>query len=278
LFYAPRERVFPSVSTIKKRLIIGAKACDLNAMLLLDKALINSEFVDPNYNFWRENTTIISSDCITTGPNCLCLLLDGKPYAEKGFDLNLTRIKDNYKTEIASEKGKELLKIMEVFIPLKDDSPEDHSIMNRLRQRSVEELSRKIAASFIPKSYKQLSVTNNEVWQKESGTCINCGACTNICPTCYCLILNDESKDKNFVKVRSYDSCQLHGYARVAGGGTPRPKAFQRFKNRVLCKFSYMKSNFNMFGCTGCGRCMESCGPKSTFMNIGTSIKENITV
>lgn len=278
LFYAPRERIYPAELTVKKRLIVGAKACDLNAIELLDKALTNSDFTDPNYKYWRENTTIISSDCITTGPNCLCLLLNGKPYAEKGFDLNLTRINGNYKIEIASEKGKELLKMMETFVPLEKDLPEHHSFMNRQRQKSIDELSRKIEASFKPMVDQSLSIKNIDLWQKESDGCISCGACTNICPTCYCLILNDESKNKNFIKVRSYDSCQLYGYARVAGGGTPRPKVYQRFMNRVLCKFSYMKSNFKMFGCTGCGRCMEACQPESAFLKLGSAVKESVVL
>jgi len=80
--------------------------------------------------------------------------------------------------------------------------------------------------------------------------------------------LNDESVEKEFVKVRSYDSCQLNGYAKVAGGTSPRPKVFQRFRNRYLCKFDYMKSNFGLLGCTGCGRCTETCTAKIDFREV----------
>jgi ferredoxin len=97
------------------------------------------------------------------------------------------------------------------------------------------------------------------VWEEESSSCVGCGACTNICPTCYCLILNEEGGDGDFVKVRSYDSCQWQGYARVAGGASPRPRMKQRFRNRYLCKFLYLPSNFGTLGCTGCGRCTEAC-------------------
>ena len=96
-------------------------------------------------------------------------------------------------------------------------------------------------------------------WRKESAECVGCGACTHICPTCYCLILNDESNSGQFIKVRSYDSCQWQGYARVAGGATPRPKMTDRFRNRYLCKFIYMQGDFGRLGCTGCGRCTDAC-------------------
>jgi len=33
----------------------------------------------------------------------------------------------------------------------------------------------------------------------------------------------------------------------------------QRFRNRYLCKLQLMERNFDIFGCTGCGRCIEVC-------------------
>ena len=126
--------------------------------------------------------------------------------------------------------------------------------------------------------YERLKQSQMENWSNESKTCIGCGACTNICPTCYCLILNDETKAEEFVKVRSQDSCQLNGYARVAGGATPRPRMFQRFRNRYLCKFLYMKSNFELLGCTGCGRCSEACAAQIDFRQVVHNILEEAVV
>ena len=59
--------------------------------------------------------------------------------------------------------------------------------------------------------------------------------------------------------MRSYDSCQLNGYARVAGGASPREDITKRFRNRYLCKLCYMQTNFNTLGCVGCGRCIDAC-------------------
>ncbi|MDP2365326.1 MAG: 4Fe-4S dicluster domain-containing protein, partial [Ignavibacteria bacterium] len=120
--------------------------------------------------------------------------------------------------------------------------------------------------------YSGFRKVENKNWEDASKECIGCGACTNICPTCYCLILNDESSEKEFIKVRSYDSCQWNGYARVAGGGTPRPKMTERFRNRYLCKFDYMPKNFGEIGCTGCGRCTEACAAKIDFRKVVKNI------
>jgi sulfhydrogenase subunit beta (sulfur reductase) len=64
------------------------------------------------------------------------------------------------------------------------------------------------------------------------------------------------------VKLRGWDSCMYSGYAVTAGGGTPRPKLVERFRNRYFCKFKYLPLNYGLLGCTGCGRCVEGCQGK----------------
>jgi len=45
----------------------------------------------------------------------------------------------------------------------------------------------------------------------------------------------------------------------MASGATPRPTLYDRYANRLLCKYWYMVENFGMVGCTGCGRCIAGC-------------------
>jgi len=259
--YPARERVYPAAESFPKNIIIGVKACDLEAIKILDKALLNGNFVEPSYSRLRENTLIISADCEEVSKTCHCSLVGGKPYAEEGFDLNLSSVYDYYKIQIGSEKGKEFFELMEKEIKEKESSPEEERLIRDNRKRIENELLDVNKGYTRDKDYSKLRNANEESWKEASRNCVGCGACTNICPTCYCLILNDESKynSEKFIKVRSYDSCQWFGYARVAGGGTPRPKVHQRFRNRYLCKFDYMQSNFDQIGCTGCGRCIEAC-------------------
>jgi len=49
LFYWPRDQVVPQPEKAPRRIIAGVKACDLKALQLLDKALINDKFIDPAY-------------------------------------------------------------------------------------------------------------------------------------------------------------------------------------------------------------------------------------
>lgn len=259
LFYLAREQVYPLTVRPAPRMIAGVKACDLRALALLDQALINKDFADPAYVAWRENAIIVSADCTAIAPTCHCTLIGGAPYSEAGFDLNLVWAGDRTLLEPGSDKGKALLEFIRTYLPVETDDAGLRAEAAGRRARLADDLKKQNALFVRSPDYSALRRREKDGWLKESLECVGCGACTHICPTCYCLILNDESDAGQFVKVRSYDSCQWHGYARVAGGATPRPKMTDRFRNRYLCKFIYMPGDFGRLGCTGCGRCIDAC-------------------
>ncbi len=276
LFYMIREKVFPVNQLTIKRVIAGVKACDLKALLLLDKAMLESGFTDPAYYEWRKNTLIISSDCDEICETCHCNLLGGKPYSENGFDVNLSSVNGNYFLSPGSDKGGEFLDLLKKEIKVREILSSEEQAIKEKRQKVFEQLVNQNEKFSRPNDYSEFRKASLDVWAEESKECIGCGACTNICPTCYCLILNDESSKEQFIKVRSYDSCQWFGYARVAGGGTPRHKMTERFRNRYLCKFDYMKHNFGELGCTGCGRCTEACAAKIDFRKAVKGISQAV--
>ena len=268
LFYSSRERMRPEELQNKKRIIAGIKACDLKAIKLLDKALINDEFTDPAYKHWRDNSIIITADCTSISESCHCNLVEGKPFAEEGFDLNISTIDENFVLLSGSSNGDELIKLIKEIIDTKNISDNDRDKIKENRNAIISLLDNQNVKYKRNGNPLELRNCEPDLWKDSSKECVGCSACTNVCPTCYCLILNDESEAEKFVKVRSTDSCQYNGYARVAGGGTPRPKMYQRFRNRYLCKFDYMKSNFNEIGCTGCGRCIDACPANIDFREV----------
>ena len=83
-----------------------------------------------------------------------------------------------------------------------------------------------------------------------------------VCPTCTCFLLYDEKVGDNHVRGKEWDSCMKAGYARVAGGANTRPFLYRRAQNRWQCKFDYMFDKYNMYACSGCGRCTEVCMAK----------------
>lgn len=258
-FYQPREQVLPLSGSDRKMIIAGVKACDLRGLQVLDRALLEQDFVDPLYRQWRENVAIISADCTSAADSCHCTLVDGNPYPTEGFDLNLSKVDERFVVTIGSQKGEKLANLMRGMLPVEESTAIHHNQVEDNRKAMTESL-RKLNRRFNSRrSYTELLGQTDDLWAEESEKCVGCGGCTNICPTCHCIILNDESSRTEFKKVRDFDSCQLNGYARVAGGGTPRPHMTRRFRHRYLCKFHYMPENFAALGCTGCGRCIDVC-------------------
>jgi sulfhydrogenase subunit beta (sulfur reductase) len=102
---------------------------------------------------------------------------------------------------------------------------------------------------------------DDEVWKKIglAYSCVECGACTHVCPTCRCFLLVDHEKDGSYERSMVWDVCFYPGYWRMAGNLSPKPRLLRRFQNRFSCKFSYFVQNYDAIACTGCGRCIQAC-------------------
>ena len=251
----------------KQAVLFGVKACDLKAIATLDHIFLDPDFVDPFYKTRRDNILLVSDDCPAPKECCFCTLMGGNPFPDQNFDLNLSFLEHGVLVELGSEKGKALLENAKGnYAPAEQkhltqrDAQRNKSIqllkeINKSFQFPLENLP-----SLIEDKYDSLA------WKESCETCVSCCACTNICPSCHCFLLIENIGEKNrerlFNVVRSWDSCQSPGFARVAGGANPRKRLRNRFENRFLCKLQYKPRNYGIFACTGCGRCFEACQGK----------------
>ncbi len=101
----------------------------------------------------------------------------------------------------------------------------------------------------------------NPVWDETAETCVGCGSCNLVCPTCYCFDVEDQVDVTvtGGVRERNWDGCMLREFTEVAGGEVFReePAACQR--HRVYRKFKYISDETGEPWCVGCGRCTQSC-------------------
>lgn len=245
----------------KSWVIIGVKACDLHALQILDLAFAGL-FPDPHYWLYRENTFLVATDCTSPWDSCFCTEVGGSPFPIQGFDWGLSEVPEGFVVEIGTEKGREKLVPFQKY--LKTPSREILRMVEENRRKVARMLSRKNRKSRIAKDrvgeflYEQW---NSSLWNEASRLCVECGMCNHACPTCHCYFLDDVTREK-YIKLRGWDACMYGGYAVMAGGATPRPFLYHRFRNRYLCKFKYLKENYGVLGCTGCGRCIEGCQGK----------------
>jgi len=240
----------------EKTIILGAPACDIEGLKLLDMIYLDEKFCDDTYQLRRETTILISSDCYVTQENCHCTTYGLKPYSESGCDISLSKDKEDIYLMTWSEKGEKFME--ESLLPgLGTDINNLPASIAMMRNRSSEDLAMK--NSGLPgteTSGKRIESSGNEVWKKHSSKCVSCGACSAICPTCTCFLLIDKP---GFEKIKQLDTCQYPAFERVAGGEDPLKELNVRFKNRYMCKYVWKPQRFDAIACTGCGRCIEAC-------------------
>lgn len=255
-FFLPvRENVTIDPVSEKPRIIIGIPNCDIEGLSLLDEIYLDEEFDDIFYRKRRENTLLISSDCIGILEHCHCSSYDIKPYASENADLAVINLNGTIVLRILSEKGEEFLNKIPTARSLTDNNILSVIDEKHHATETMLNLSNKDLPDY-KKTGKIVAGSEKDIWEKYSSRCVSCGACTTICPTCTCFLLIDQP---GFEKVKQMDACQYPGFERVAGGEDALFELHNRFKNRYLCKYVWKPEKFRSVACTGCGRCIEAC-------------------
>jgi len=268
-FFPSRETVavYPESNTAtfegrRSTVLLGAKACDLRSLSLLDRVFLSDDFRDPFYADRREKTLIVGSDCTEYRDCCFCIALGINPWPEESFDLSISEIAGGYLVAQGSPKGESFLKAHENrFQPA---TPMQLDERQQRRNQLLTSYRNKIAADRLPaQDTLQDNVRRNyqsPIWENRAAECVECGACNLVCPTCHCFLLEDSTRARGeFARARLWDSCQYKSFARVAGGTNPRKRLAERVRNRFAKKFDFFPETAGFYACTGCGRCSEAC-------------------
>lgn len=257
-FFAPKEPVIKYLR-VEPATFIGVKNCDLRSLEVLDKIFKSGDFKDIRYIEKRQKSCLISADCSQPGESCFCTLMNSTPYPQEGFDLNLSKVEGGFVVEVGSEKGKEIIaKNKDLFIEASQSQLEERE---RNRTAVLKQVEKQNEALVLNKPFDQIvkEGLDSPVWEELARRCVECGACTNICPTCHCFLLHDLKTKEEFERIRTWDSCCYPGFAKIGGDTSPRPKLSNRFRHRYIHRFVFFPENFGMSSCVGCGRCIETC-------------------
>ena len=202
---------------------------------------------------------IISADCYNPAESCCCNLFDGRSFAEKGFDLNVSKTNDGFIIQAGSEKGSEFL---QQHKQLFEDAPSG-ALTERDENRTTaqKQLEQNNQQYKFDKPIKEIveNSHDSEVFDIEAKGCVECQACTRVCPTCHCFFLYDTKEEDYFSKMKMWDSCVRFNFTTVAGGETPRKILGERTRHRLMHKFVYFLDRYGINMCVGCGRCFDGC-------------------
>ena len=238
------------------RAIIGVHPYDINAIELLDEAFMATN-PDPNYIARRQNTIIIGVDCLNPSPKSFASCM-GTSTADSGFDLLLTDISDRYVVTIGSQKGEGILaKYAAVTKPTNNDIATQKIVRDEAQSKCTLKLDcpKEKIPKLLEDSYDDI------FWEKRASTCLSCGSCVMVCPTCFCFDVQDEMdlNLKGGQRIRQSDGCMLVDFAKVATGENFRHDRTSRLRHRILRKGKYVIERYGKAGCVGCGRCVNAC-------------------
>ena len=254
----------------QEAVLFGARPCDVRSFVLLDSLFDQEKYKDSYYIDKREKTTIISLACIQPPySTCFCTSVGGHPMSEEGADVLLTDMGDNYLAEFITPKGEKLLEKMGDF-PKADDTVDE-------KKKELFENAEKEVKSQIPgKDIKPWLDNNFEhpFWDTIHQSCLACGTCTYLCPTCHCFDITDEVKGSDGKRIRTWDSCMYWLFTHETSGHNPRTSQKQRWRQRLMHKFKYFVDNFDAIACVGCGRCVMYCPVNIDIRKIVTDISK----
>lgn len=244
------------------RVLFGLHPCDINALLLMDN-VFSGRYEDPYYLRRREQTLLIGVSC-TPSETCFCNVWDTNE-VHWGFDVFLTDLGDRYFASCRTVKGAEILdRFVENRQVIDQDTTDFQSVVHGFknsfkRVADTTQLPVLLDAKF-----------DSPIWDEFGDRCLSCGACSMVCPTCYCFDVEDrlEPDQKSGVRVRTWDSCQFKEFAAVAHGQNFRESRASRVKYRYYHKQWGYLSKFERVLCVGCGRCARACPAGITPENV----------
>lgn len=247
-YYSAKEVLFPIRQTIFRfkdgnmnevlekipPTIIFLRACDINAVKVMDAHFLGNDKEDIYYKVRREKVKFFLIECGKPFPNCFCVSM-GTNRADD-YSVFIRKIEDGYEVEVRD-------KDMEGYFIVGKKT----SVVPRFVE--IDPVPVKLPSE-IPQS-----IFKNEIWQEYTSRCIACGRCNTSCPTCTCFTMQDIKGERR----RIWSSCQVKRFSFLAGNHDFRIPYGDRMRYKVLHKISDFKKRTGINMCVGCGRCDDVC-------------------
>ena len=253
----PDANIFKeSAKDFSPHAIVGIRPCDALAFRLVKRNFDTAEFRDPWWVKRFESTTLVGLGCNDPCATCFCTSAGGGPFSEKDLDAIACDVGDLFVVKALTEKGEALLgKIRGGAGP----GQEEKSKVEELKGASAEKISSHVETDQLrQKGVNELF--NAPFWEETAFSCINCGTCTFLCPTCWCFDIQDEVFGKEGDRLRNWDSCMFPLFTLHGSGHNPRDRKVQRVRQRFMHKLKYYVDKYDDgIQCSGCGRCVRYC-------------------
>ena len=228
-------QAYEPVPTPQPLALVGIAPCDLYALDYLDRVFS----VDSGYCERRRRLFLVGTTC-TPGEACFCPPREVPP----PFDLFLA----NGRVWAGSAAGTAQLANLSVG-PGEAGIPLPTGVTAGTALSLPNDLETRFQAS-----------RHRPLWADMARRCLSCGACSAVCPTCYCFdVVDDASPGGAVERYRQWDNCFFASHALVAGGQNFRPGQADRLRFRFEHKLLGFGALRGVPSCVGCGRCARAC-------------------
>ena len=246
-------------------IVLGCRPCDAAAMGTMDK-VFQWDYDDVRYRARRDRATLVAFACTTPSPECFCTSVGGSPHGDEGSDVLVFGLGGD------DSGGRVLLKV---------NTDKGRQFIDRLGDRvrpasegvqppSPPELARRFDTDAV-KAWLDEGF-DSDFWQQMALSCLGCGACSFLCPTCHCFDIVDEATWNRGQRRRNWDCCSFALFTLHASGHNPRPEQFSRCRQRIMHKFKYFPERFGRIACVGCGRCIRACAAGRSLAEVLTEV------
>ena len=247
--------LFDVRAEVEDFVVFGAHACDVRALEVLDNVFLKDP-VDTYYQARREHGIIITEACTAPSNTCFCTTFGIDP-SEPCADVTTWKDDRNVYWLFNSVKGGELFMKIENVIELAGE--EEVESIKREIKRKLEKLPLAGLKTDAFGAGKTDKFFNDPEWASLSESCLGCGTCTFVCPTCQCYDIRDFDTGHGIIRYRCWDSCMYSEFTKMSAG-QPRLSQLERFRQRFMHKLVYYPdNNEGIFSCVGCGRCLQKC-------------------
>lgn len=235
--------------------LVGIRPCDAHAMEIVKRNFDTPEYRDYWWVKHRETTILIGLGCNEPCSTCFCTETGGDPFGEKELDVLLHDLGEQYLARGLTDQGIEFLKKA-------GGTEADKKTLEQAADLAVK--AREKIKTNLPTDKLKDKVLNElfdaPFWEEIGFSCLNCGTCTYLCPTCWCFDIQDEVYGKEGDRMRNWDSCMYPLFTHHGSGHNPRDQKYKRVRQRFMHKLKYYVDKYQKgVQCSGCGRCVRYC-------------------
>ncbi len=252
-------RILNNESQLKRPFaFLGVRACELAAIAVQDRVLLQDKFRDPTFAQRSADKFIVAVQCTRAAATCFCKSMETGPQVTRGYDVLLTELLGpkghRFLAKSGSALGTEVLAELEVSSATADDLHQMEVEVGEAANRQTRRIVTDAIKDFLSQNFE------HPRWDHVAQRCLACANCTMVCPTCFCTTVEDVSDitGDHAERWRRWDSCFTLGFSYIHGGSI-RNSGKARYRQWMTHKLASWIDQFGTSGCVGCGRCITWC-------------------